>query len=799
MTMEATGLASEGSKRINMFGGLTHKLNQGNPGNRALFLWAWGGNSDNELAILGTPIGNAGVYQRARSRSLPVRQNSFIASDWQSISTAQSAKYALAVKNNGTMWKWGGGFSSPVQIGADTDWSKVFCFGYSTRFAIKTTGTLWAWGSSNSFGQLGLGDTVSRGSSPVQVGTGITGPWSYLSGSGTHTMALRTNGTLWATGWNSIGQLGVNDQTNRSSFTQVGTGVTGPWIHVSASCDNGPTVAKFEARTMAIRQNKTLWGWGEGGGGYNFLGSYVSPGVDRSTPIQIGVLTDWKTVQTGSDHTLALREPGTLWAWGMNTYGQLGLGLSGGMPPRYAYQRGPFRTTPTRVGAKTDWMVIAAGSNMSIGMDRAGRVYNWGSNRGGVLGIGENWQQCPFPVQVGSGSTGPWTKVSCGNQFTAAIRNDGSLWAWGFNREGQLGNGQTAGVLYLNFKRPPPMSPIRIGGLTGWMDISCGDYHTLAIRGTTSGTLWAWGRGGSGQLGNNSTLNRSAPIQIGAFADWVQISAGTRFSAGVRSNGTLWTWGSNLYGTLGLGSSPSTNQSSPSQIGSGTTGPWKSVSCGTNHMAAITTNGTLWSWGYNFDGQLGHGERISKSSPVQVGTGVTGPWSLVSCGRDITTAIRENQTLWNWGDGWLLVGSLSSRSSPVQIGTQSWSSVKSGAIGHSMAIRSDGSLWSWGFATTTESSILGVGDRSYNPSVGLSPVQIGNENNWSYITASSFHGMAIKTDGTLWGWGRRTYGQCGIPLVFSESKPVQVSLPFASGYKVGRELNLGLESALIIR
>jgi hypothetical protein len=315
----------------------------------------------------------------------------------------------------------------------------------------------------------------------------------------------------------------------------------------------------------------------------------------------------------------------------------------------------------------------------------------------------------------------------------------------------------------------------------------------MAIRGTTSGTLWVWGKGSSGQLGRNSVTSISSPVQLGTLNDWIAISTFNDHSAGIRSNGTLWTWGDNSFGQLGIGLTAS--RSSPVQVGSGTTGPWVSVSCGSMHTAAITNNGTLWIWGRNNNGQLGMMDTVNRSSPVQVGTGTTGPWTVISCGYLHTHALRENQTLWAWGDGFYIGNNNFSadRSSPVQIGSQTWSAVQAGLRG-GLGIRTDGSLWSWGWSPSV--GVIGIGNSSYG--LVLSPVRIGTESNWSAIFKPKLHAMAIDTNSNLWGWGSRGYGECAVPLIFSESKPVQVGLP-PSNYKPNRDLNLGSDFTVIIR
>ena len=179
------------------------------------------------------------------------------------------------------------------------------------------------------------------------------------------------------------------------------------------------------------------------------------------------------------------------------------------------------------------------------------------------------------------------------------------LYSWGRNAIGQLGLGN---ITYYS-------SPKQVGTLTTWSDITAGGQSTAVIK--TDGTLWAWGYNGFGQLGLGNTVDKSSPSQVGALTTWYSISSGSQFMAAIKTDGTLWSWGRNAtYGSLGLGDT--VNRSSPVQVGALTT--WYKVAAGYRFTIAVKTDGTLWSWGLNSQGQLGYGGySISRSSPVQVG------------------------------------------------------------------------------------------------------------------------------------------------------------------------------------
>ena len=241
------------------------------------------------------------------------------------------------------------------------------------------------------------------------------------------------------------------------------------------------------------------------------------------------------------------------------------------------------------------------------------------------------------PVQTSSG--GPlWSnRFAAGGRHSAAIKTDGSLWLWGANDFGQLGDGTLT-----NRSGPTQTSSAN----TNWSRIACGQSHTLAIK--TDGTLWAWGRNTSGQLGKGNYIDLSSPSQVGTNTDFKVIACGWQHSAAINSSNTLFLWGDNSKGQLG--DQTTTNKNSPVQtIASGTN--WTQVACGELHTVAIKSDGTLWGWGDNTSGQLGlsEGFNLPRSSPVQTIAGGTN-WKKVSAGGYHSLATRNDGTLWGWGD-----------------------------------------------------------------------------------------------------------------------------------------------------
>jgi len=305
--------------------------------------------------------------------------------------------------------------------------------------------------------------------------------------------------------------------------------------------------------------------------------------------------------------------------------------------------------------------------------------------------------------------------------------------------------------------------------------------------------LWVWGDNQLGNLGDNSVIDRSSPVQIGAGLGWRKIAIGVGYCAGITANGALYTWGTNEAGELGVDIGTNFYRSSPVQVGNEYT--WRLVSCGlgsenglgspgqANHTAAIKSDGTLWTWGRNDNGQLalpGAAEFFptlgSRSSPVQVGSDTT--WKLVSCGYKATAAIKTNGTLWTWGrniSGQLGVNDRVARSSPTQVGSDTtWSSISCGYV--CGAIKSDGTLWTWGQNNIGQ---LGVNDRDNRSS----PTQVAGTN-WMKISCADTGIVsgnannitrAIKTDGTLWSWGWNDFNYIGDNTTIHRSNPVQIT------------------------
>jgi len=318
-----------------------------------------------------------------------------------------------------------------------------------------------------------------------------------------------------AWGYNNNGQLG-NGTTTDSNVP----------VPVSDLGDDVTAVTMNYQHSLAIK-NGTVWAWGYNGSGQ--LGNGTT--TNSSVPVQVSSLTSGITaVASGDDHSLAIQN-GSVWAWGMNYYSQLGDGTT-------VFQR----NVPVQVSGLTSSMTaIAGGGEHSLAIQNGG-LWAWGNNGYGQLGDGTTTNR-NVPVQV-SGLTNGVTVVAGGYMHSLAIQN-GAVWAWGRNNYGQLGNGTTSGYSANKI-------PAQVSGLTSSVTaIAGGMYHSLAVK--EDSTVWAWGYNLYGQLGDGTTTQRNAPVQVSGLANIVAIAAGDYSSYALSADGSIWSWGYNTYGQLGIG------------------------------------------------------------------------------------------------------------------------------------------------------------------------------------------------------------------------------------------------------
>ena len=352
--------------------------------------------------------------------------------------------------------------------------------------------------------------------------------------------------------------------------------------------------------------------WGMGSNYYGILGQNNT--TDQSSPVQVGTESTWSQVQGGAfDSVGGVKTDGTLWMWGRNFAGKLGLNKFS-LPWPSAPDS---RSSPAQVGTDTTWSTVSTFEAGTFALKTNGTLWGWGGEGmwGSPQGTPAGARSSPTQVTgtpsttwaVGKGKIATWT-----NTF-AAISSSGELYTWGRNYAGNLGQNEAEAQ---NYSDP---NPHRVGTDTTWDIVGGVDEqgykNPLALK--TDGTLWAWGGGGDGQLGQNDRTPRSSPVQVGTETTWTGKFTGkanNNCHAAIKTDGSLWVWGGQNSGELGLNQAD-THISSPTQVGTEST--WATI--GQDHaVIAVKTDGTLWTWGSGGYGADGQNNLTSYSSPTQV-------------------------------------------------------------------------------------------------------------------------------------------------------------------------------------
>jgi alpha-tubulin suppressor-like RCC1 family protein len=343
-----------------------------------------------------------------------------------------------------------------------------------------------------------------------------------------------TQGGLWCWGYNGYYQFG-DGAVLTSAVVPISPNPGKDWKQISVG----------DMHSGAIKTNGTLWNWG-----YNSYRLAVGDVGSRAEPTQVGVNTNWQQVSCGKYISGAVKSDGTLWVWGGNSI-PLGNGLSN-------------QLNPTQITG-TNWKLISAGGYHFAGIKTDGTLWTWGANYYGENGDGTTTYTFS-PNQVPGTN---WKLIDTGNYYSAqlGIKTDGTLWSWGRNHYGQLGDGTGTNR----------SSPVQIAGTTWKMAVSF-KYHCAGIK--TDGTLWTWGDNTYGQLGDGTTTGRNSPVQI-AGTNWKTVGLKDGAMSAIKTDGTLWSWGGGF-----LGDNTSNSYSSPVQIYGGGTN-WKMVTGGNYYMLAI--------------------------------------------------------------------------------------------------------------------------------------------------------------------------------------------------------------------
>lgn len=629
---------------------------------RELRCWGWG-----SAGRLGNGSGPE------VDRAAPARVSTPVAA-WRAVVASETHSCAIATAGNVYCWgtnasgQLGDGTvvnrSAPVAVvGLGTGVAQL-AVGWYHSCALMRTGKINCWGY-GAYGQLGSGQTANQ-TTPGEV-SGISDAVAVGAGA-QHTCAALADGSVKCWGRNDLGQVGDGSATNRviPVFASVGIPAAALAIGAHHSC------ARSAAGAMRC--------WGYNGNGE--LGDGTT--VTRYGGVAVdGLSSGVSTMAAGSNHTCALTPGNTLRCWGYNSSGQVGNGTTSAAVVRPATVAGVTIPIDEIGGGRLHTCIRAHGN----------RIHCWGNAANGRTGIG-NTQTSPgyatYPLPI-SGLRAPVAQLSFRGYTMCALTRIGSVSCWGNNDNGQIGDGLSLPHADL-IQQSGPRDVAGLG--PGTTMIATGDRHACALK--TGGTVWCWGNNASGQLGDQTALSRRTPVQVVGITDAVEISAGASFTCARTSAGAIWCWGLNANGQLGNGSTTNSLQAvmaeglaqdaialslgnshacavrrdnkvlcwginTNGQLGDGTTtqrtvptlvndgfGVYVSVAAGVYHTCGLTNTGQPKCWGRNDRGQLGDNSTTQRPSPAAVAVLAGGVTQLAS-GRDHSCALRNTADVYCWG------------------------------------------------------------------------------------------------------------------------------------------------------
>jgi len=573
-----------------------------------------------------------------------------------------------------------------------------------------------------------------------------------------HTCQVNEDGTVRCWGANASGQLG--NGTTTTDPTRVPVLVTGLTTAVA--------VAAGSSHTCALLTGGTVRCWGNNPDGQ--IGDGTS-GVNRLTPATVIIsantpLTNAVAIAAGSNHTCALLAGGTVACWGGNDAGQLGTGTAGA-----------DRLTPATVNTSpntplTNAVAITAGSAYTCALQAVGTVRCWGNNVFGELGTGDT---APSSVPVIVGGLSNAVAITAGGSFhTCALLANGTAKCWGFNANGQLGDGTKTNRLI-----PVTVKDATGSNLTIAVAITSKGSHTCAL--LANGTARCWGLNSSGQFGNGTTTSSPAAVAVGTFlnplTNAVAITGGSSHTCALLADGSARCWGLNTSGQLGISNTAPSNIAPTPVLGGGGSVTARDIAAGRNHTCAVRANGTVACWGSNVSGQLGDGTTTTRLVPVPVGNSPA-PVTAIAAGDAHTCALQADGTVRCWGDntfGQLGDGTNVGRLTPglpVAGLVNAVAIAAGGTLGsaHTCALLGDGTVKCWG---ANGSGQLGTGD-TLPSSV---PVTVaGGLANVVSIAAGEFHTCAIVAVGAPFCWGFNGSGRLGTSPTTNPLLPALVSL-----------------------
>jgi alpha-tubulin suppressor-like RCC1 family protein len=676
--------------------------------------------------------------------------------------------------------------------------------GRSTTLGVKADGSLWVWGWNGQGGsdrRLEYAAHIDNHRPPVALRptrVGDANDWASISASDGSFLALKANGTLWGWGDDSEARRRDDDEDEVSERKPAASPPGFPPPHALGTDTDWRQVATASWHSLALRNDGTLWGWGSNRDGE--LGDGTTE--ERTAPVRIG-LEHWRTVVTAAFRSFGIRQDGTLWVWGSNVRG---------------WGQEPKRTTsPMQVVSEAGWQQLSCSSSHLLAVNADGTLWAYGGNRNGERGVVAAGNGDRY-VLTKVGQDHDWVAASAGEELSLAIKRDGSLWAWGANSRGQLGDGTT-----VDRATPVPVAPA-----TRWRAVYAGEAHVVAE--ALDGSTWTWGSDMQGQLGDGRTLVTLEPTPVLGGSKWRFIAGYQGSSFALRDDGALWTWGSSKAGELVKSAAA-----------------WKALAhYRGGSFIGIQKDGSLWELSWH-DGKM---ERIEKDRWLKAPGGER--WARVFANDHGVLAQDEQDGLWyfhrvqendqrahtrrevwrpeplgksgEWGhafaevspgvvlaqkqDGtfWLFESAWDESKAPVLVDKQvAWEAIAVGeseilllgkngqlwrfdgqerervgvnsewktasvSTHHTLAVRKDGSLWSWGQGEAGELGTVYSGEQP-------TPVRVGKDSDWAEVVAAHDHSLALKRDGSLWAWGNNLNGELGIGPPRYRETPGRLEMP----------------------
>ncbi len=701
-------------------------------------LWAWGANSNGQL----------GDGSRL-DHYVPVRVEAD--NNWASISAGYD--YTVVLKSDGTLWAWGSNSNGqlgdgttndkyiPEQIGAENTWSMVAA-GVIHTLALKSNGTLWTWGV-NWYGQLGDGTEQDRmtphytfavsealvinNGAAATNNTSVTltlNAWDVTSGLAF--MQFSNNGATWSTPepYTSTTNWVLGSENGTKTVYAMFQDAAGNWsapVSAWVILNAGPTKVSITSPVAGFTQNNAP------------LLSFAVNKSDTANTVKVdGVVVNkisGNTLDALAEGTHTVRveavDPNGIMGFAEVTFTVDSVipivtitapaaGLSNNNQPVLTYTVNKDQTSNT---VKIDGVAVnkTSGDTLDALTDGIHRLRVETTDQYGYRAFTE--VSFTVDTEAPAGMVALKFKfIDAGTYHSTAIALNGTLWAWGLNGAGQLGDGTTISKL----------TPTLIGTDTDWAVVSAGELRTVALK--TDGSLWAWGANNSGLLGDGTNVDRHVPTRIGSDKDWIAISAGQDLTTARKSDGSLWAWGwlgdGGYYGGYGDTNVP--------------------IMIGAPESSAVSAGSTTLT--YTGKTAIGLPKSSAFSASLNTGEGYTGLYTDtgdVSAGAAYLLALQEGAL---WAAGRNDAGQLGFNGcelefySFTQVSTDTnWAAV-SAVADHSQALKADGSLWAWGNGVSV-------------------PTKVGTDNDWAAVSAGATHTVALKTDGTLWAWGVNTFGQ----------------------------------------